>query len=188
MAKNDAQVQEDAPVQEDRTVNGKGQAGADPASEVSDESAKKRPIKLFVIIAVLILLASAGAAYFILFASDDENTDVAAELVDPQAIYFALTPKFKTNYEVDGRPRLFQIGMTLVTREQDVIDALITHGPSIKSRLVILLSGQQVEHLQSPEGREALRAECLSAVQDIMNKEMGKPGIEKVLFTDFVMQ
>jgi len=28
----------------------------------------------------------------------------------------------------------------------------------------------------------------LSAVQEIMNKEVGKPGIEKVLFTDFVMQ
>ena len=181
MAKNDAQVQEDT------AVNGKGQAGADLASEASDESSKKRSIKWLLIAALLIVSVSAGGA-FIMLSADDESEDVVAEVIEPQAIYFALTPKFKTNYQVNGRPRLFQIGMTLVTREQDVIDALITHGPSIKSRLVILLSGQQVEHLQSPEGREALRAECLSAVQDIMNKEMGKPGIEKVLFTDFVMQ
>jgi len=179
MAKNDAQVQEET------AVNGKGQAGADLASEASDESSKKRPIKWLIIAALLIVSVSAGGAFFMLSADEE---DEATEVVEPQAIYFALTPKFKTNYQVDGRPRLFQIGMTLVTREQDVIDALITHRPSIKSRLVILLSGQQVEHLQSPEGREALRAECLSAVQDIMNKEMGKPGIEKVLFTDFVMQ
>ena len=179
MAKDDAQVQEDT------AVNGKGQAGADLASEVSDESSKKRPIKWLIIAGLLIVSVSAGGAFFMLSADEE---DEATEVVEPQAIYFALTPKFKTNYQVNGRPRLFQIGMTLVTREQDVIDALITHGPSIKSRLVILLSGQQVEHLQSPEGREALRAECLSAVQDIMNKEMGKPGIEKVLFTDFVMQ
>jgi len=182
MAKDDAQIQEDT------AVKGKGQVGADPSSEASDESSKKRSIKwLLIAAALLIVSVSAGGAFFMLSA-DDENEDIAAEVIEPQAIYFALTPKFKTNYEVNGRPRLFQIGMTLVTREQDVLDALITHGPSIKSRLVILLSGQQVEHLQSPEGREALRAECLSAVQDIMNKEMGKPGIEKVLFTDFVMQ
>ena len=186
MAKNDAQNQADTDAGSD--VKGKNTAEAETATEATDESVKKRPIKLFVIIAVTIVLASTGVAYFTLFSGDGENSDVVAEVVEPKAIYFALNPKFKTNYEVDGRPRLFQIGMTLVTREQDVIDALMTHGPSIKSRLVILLSGQQVEHLQSPEGREALRAECLSAVQDIMNKEMGKPGIEKVLFTDFVMQ
>jgi flagellar FliL protein len=186
MAKNDAQVQAD------NDVKGKGKANGNPkaemSSEATDEQAKKRPIKLFIIIAVLIVLASASGAYFMLFGNEAESNDVVAEVVEPKAIYFALNPKFKTNYEVDGRPRLFQIGITLVTREQDVIDALMTHGPSIKSRLVILLSGQQAENLQTPEGRESLRAECLSAVQEIMNKEMGKPGIEKVLFTDFVMQ
>ena len=181
MAKNDAQVQEDT------AVKGKGQVGADLVSEASDESAKKRPIKWLLIAVLLIVSVSAAGAYFMLSA-DDKDEDIAAEVVEPQAIYFALTPKFKTNYQVDGRPRLFQIGMTLITREQDVIDALMIHGPSIKSRLVILLSGQQAENLQTPEGRELLRAECLSAVQEIMNKEVGKPGIEKVLFTDFVMQ
>ena len=186
MAKNDAQDQADTGVKPD--VKGKNGTEAEAAIEATGGEVKKRPIKLFIIIAVVIILASACGAYFLLSGSDDENSDVVAEVVEPKAIYFALNPKFKTNYEVNGRPRLFQIGMTLVTREQDVIDALMTHGPSIKSRLVILLSGQQVESLQTPEGRELLRAECLSAVQEIMNKEMGKPGIEKVLFTDFVMQ
>ena len=142
MAKNDAQDQAQTDTGSD--VKGKNTAEAETATETMDESVKKRPIKLFIIIAVIIVLASAGGAYFMLFGGDGENSDVVVEVVEPKAIYFALNPKFKTNYEVDGRPRLFQIGMTLVTREQDVIDALMTHGPSIKSRLVILLSGQQV--------------------------------------------
>ena len=157
------------------------------SDEHSEESVKKRPIKLFIFIGLLFVLLSLVGAFFV-FSENNNDADIEVAAVDPKAIYFALQPKFKTNYQVDGRPRLFQIGMTLVTREQDVIDALMIHGPSIKSRLVILLSGQQVESLQTPEGRELLRAECLSAVQAIMNKELGKPGIEQVLFTDFVMQ
>lgn len=179
MAKNDAQVQTGS----DLNAKNGSKDGAD-----GEVSTKKRPVKLFIIIAVLMILASGAGGYFIFSGSEDSDSDVVAEVIEPKAIYFALNPKFKTNYQVDGRPRLFQIGMTLVSREQDVIDALMIHGPSIKSRLVILLSGQQAENLQTPEGRELLREACLSAVQEIMNKEIGKPGIEKVLFTDFVMQ
>lgn len=174
----------------DKDVQNEAEAskeGGKSGEEHSAAEVKKPPLKLFIAIALVLILASVGGAFFVLSGSDTK-ADVEEEAVDPQAIYFALQPKFKTNYQVDGRPRLFQIGMTLVTREQDVIDALMVHGPSIKSRLVILLSGQQVEKLQTPEGRELLRAECLTAVQAIMNKELGKPGIEKVLFTDFVMQ
>ena len=76
----------------------------------------------------------------------------------------------------------------LLAREQDVIEALIKHTPTIKSKLVILLSGQQFELLKTPDGRIALKLECLAAVQEILNAEIGKPGVEKVLFTDFVMQ
>lgn len=75
-----------------------------------------------------------------------------------------------------------------MTREQDVIAALVKHAPTIKSKLVILLSGQQFDVLKTPDGRLALKLECLTAVQEILSAEIGKPGVEKVLFTDFVMQ
>ena len=171
----------------DAAGNDAKNATAEPAVDQDDQALTKRPLKLLIIIGLVVVLISVGAAFFLL-TGDAESDDVTVVPENPEAIYFALTPKFKTNYQVNGRPRLFQIGITLVAREQDVIDALMTHGPSIKSRLVILLSGQQVDSLQTPEGRESLRAECLAAVQAIMNKEIGKPGIEKILFTDFVMQ
>jgi flagellar FliL protein len=157
-------------------------------AEAEQEVKKKNPLILFIIIGVLLVGASIGGTIFFLGGSGGDETEEVVEEPDPEAIYFALNPKFKTNYEVNGRPRLFQVAITLVTREQDVIDALGLHSPTIKSRLVILLSGQKYDELQTPEGREALRAECLAAVQKIMNDEIGKPGVEKVLFTDFVMQ
>lgn len=157
------------------------------AEEETEEKSKKSPLILFIIIGVLLVGGSIGGTIFFLQGDDGAEEEELVE-PDPEAIYFSLNPKFKTNYDVDGRPRLFQVAITLVTREEDVIEALGQHSPTIKSKLVILISGQKFDELQTPEGREALRKLSLKAVQDIMNKEIGKPGVEKVLFTDFVMQ
>ena len=160
------------------------------AEEAVAEEAKgkKNPLILFIIIAVLLVAASVGGTLFFLGGTGGNEADEVVEDVTPEAIYYALNPKFKTNYDVNGRPRLFQVAITLVTREQDVIKGLSQHAPTIKGKLVILLSGQKFDDLQTPEGRESLRQQCLDAVQQIMNTEIGKPGVEQVLFTDFVMQ
>ena len=112
--------------------------------EVAEEGkGKKNPLILFIIVGILLVVTSIGGTVFFLggMGGDSAEEDEVAEEVIPEAIYFALNPKFKTNYDVDGRPRLFQVAITLVTREQDVIDALGQHSPTIKSKLVILLSG-----------------------------------------------
>jgi flagellar FliL protein len=38
------------------------------------------------------------------------------------------------------------------------------------------------------DGKEQLRQECLKEIQRILTKETGKPGVEDVLFTSFVVQ
>lgn len=154
--------------------------------EASEAQQKKSPLLLFIVIALVLVAGSIGGTLFFLSGGGDE--EVVEEEVDPPAIYFAINPKFQTNYDVNGRPRLFQLAIALVTREQDVVDALGMHLPTIKSRLVILLSGQKFETLQTPEGRQQLREQSLAAVREILNAEIGKPGVEQVLFTDFVMQ
>jgi flagellar FliL protein len=58
----------------------------------------------------------------------------------------------------------------------------------IRNSLILLFSGQVYEELQTDEGRELLRQAALAELQTIIEKELGKPGIEKVLFTNLVMQ
>ena len=60
--------------------------------------------------------------------------------------------------------------------------------PAIRNALVMLLSGQSFETLQTPEGKEALREQALVKIQEVLQQEIGKPGIEQVLFVNFVMQ
>ena len=42
--------------------------------------------------------------------------------------------------------------------------------------------------LKTNEGKEALQLAALEVCQEVMQKEIGKPGIEQILFTDFVLQ
>ena len=162
---------------------------ADENSE--EEGAKKSGILKWVIIGLagVAVVAATVFATLMFVGGDDEVADESEPaVVDPKAIYYAVNPNFQTNYQVNGRQRLFQVALTLVTRDGSVIGALTKHGPSIRNKVVILLSGQSFEKLQTLDGREALRQQLLEGIQEILNNEIGKPGVEKVLFTDFVMQ
>ena len=75
-----------------------------------------------------------------------------------------------------------------MTRDKEIVEAVELHMPMIRNNLIILFSGQTYNELQTDEGRELLKQDALKEVQNIMQQEMGRPGIEKLLFTNFVMQ
>jgi flagellar FliL protein len=52
----------------------------------------------------------------------------------------------------------------------------------------MLFSGESYEELQTHEGKELLRQKSLTALQELLQQEVGKSDIEEVLFTSFVMQ
>lgn len=164
---------------------------AKDADENAEEEGKKGGILKWVIIGVGgIAIIAASVFGTLMFVGGGDKPEETAEVVpsNPKAIYFAINPKFQTNYQVNGRQRLFQVALTVVTRDGSVIGSLTKHGPAIRNRVVISLGGQSFENLQTLEGREGLRQQLLEGIQEILNTEIGKPGIEKILFTDFVMQ
>jgi flagellar FliL protein len=59
--------------------------------------------------------------------------------------------------------------------------------PAIRNSLVLLLSRQVYDELLPDEGKEKLRGEALAAVQGVLQAQLGKPGIEDLYFTNFVM-
>ncbi len=159
-------------------------------TEGTEEGKKGGMLKWIIIgvAGVAIVAASVFGTLMFVNGGNESEESVAAVPEDPKAIYFAVNPKFQTNYQVNGRQRLFQVALTLVTRDHSVIAALSKHAPSIRNKVVILLGGQSFENLQTLDGREGLREELLVGIQEILSSEIGKPGIERVLFTDFVMQ
>lgn len=174
----------------DDQKNGDGSEG--------DKSAggKKKYILLVALGLVIAGLSVGGTLVALKFlggAPVPEETDqLVPEDAPPEpkapAIYYPLKPAIIVNFDVRGRQRYLQAELTLMMREDDVISAIELHMPMIRNALVLLIGGQQYEDIQTAEGKELLRQQCLQELQRLLEKEIGKPGIEQVLFTNFVMQ
>lgn len=170
------------------------------ASSKPSVLAGKKKLILIVVAALLVIGSSIGGTLYLLgfFASDeiaeegDEQETVAAataEVEKPKAaMYFPIKPAFVVNFPSRGRQRFLQVDMTVMTRDMEVLNAMQTHSPLIKNQLVMLLGGESYDELQTEEGKELLRQKSLEALQAIMQQEVGKDGVEQVLFTSFVMQ
>jgi flagellar FliL protein len=180
----------------------------DKEEEKKPTTSKKKLIFFFILVLVLILLSVGGTLVAVKYLmpvpesetdmamdlsqelDDEGNPLVTEEVVEKKspAIYYPLKPPLLVNYQSRGKHRYLQAEITVMSRDLKVVKAVETHMPMIRNSLIMVLSGQVYEELQSEEGRELLRQESLMELQKIMEREIGKPGIEKVLFTNLVMQ
>ena len=162
---------------------------ADEEEQKDTEEKPKSKMMLIIIIAVLVaLLAGGGVAAFLLMGGDDEAVEEEASLVEAPAVYFELKPPFVVNYNWQGRQRYVQIGVAVMTRNEAVIAAIQKHMPLVRNNLVMVFGSQDFEGLRTMEGKEMLRQKALEEVQAIVSDEIGEAGVEKILFTNFVMQ
>lgn len=163
-----------------------------PAAEATPGAGKKKKLILLATVVAVLLLLGGGGTWFLLSGSETEPVApvAAAEMVDlpAPAIYLPLDPAFLTNYNVGGRPRYLQVSMSVMARDQAMIDALQLHMPMVRNRVVMLLSAADFAQLQSDEGRLQLQSDVLGAIQDVLQKETGHAGAEQVFFTNLVMQ
>lgn len=156
------------------------------------EGAKPGRKKLFILVGVglLALLISIGVAAYFLMSGDSEEAVPAAPAapVKQGAIYQPLDPAFVVNFSHAGRQRYMQVNVVLMGRDPAGMANLNKHLPLIRNQLVMLFTSEEFETLFSPEGKEALRERSTLAVKSLLEKELGDPVIESVLFTNLVLQ
>lgn len=168
-----------------------------------EEAPKKSKLKLIIILVVTLLVLGGGgaAAYFFLFATPPEGEGEAGatesavvETVRQPAIYTKVRtlegkPMFVVTLQAeDGKTHYMQAYVEAKSRDQAVADTLTLHMPLVVARLNNLFATQYFEKLQTQEGKIALRQEATDLVREVMMERMGKPGVEAILFTNFVMQ
>jgi flagellar FliL protein len=105
-----------------------------------------------------------------------------------EAIYHAMQPAFIVNYNASGKSRFLQVELSILTRDPAAIEVLILHNPLIRNNLLDVFSVQDVNSLATAEGKQKLADDLTKAIQDVLVIEMGRPGIESVLFRSFIMQ
>lgn len=155
---------------------------------------RKKWLWLIGLTVLLVIVSVAGTLLAMRYLQAESDTAALqeGETVGPvkpgPAIYYPLKPAVVVDFSVRGRQRFLQAELTLMTREDDVVAAIELHQPMLRNALVLLMGGQAYEELQTAEGKELLRQACLQTLQKLMQTEIGKPGIEQVLFTSFVMQ
>ncbi len=167
------------------------------APEAEETKGSSNKLKLFLVIGVILLLIAIGggiAAYFLLDGSGgDESESGDAEVEEATTpelaplAYHALD-SMTVNITKPGPVRFLRVGITVAVRNPDVIAAVERHLPMIRNDLLTHLAVQEFEVLNRPEGKDALREELKSSIQDVLS-QVGEPSeVEMVLFTDLVMQ
>ncbi len=156
-----------------------------------DEDRKGGASKLVVVVAAALLGLGIGAAGVFFTLSGGEETaaaDVAQEPELVQSLYYRLDKPFIVNFDAKGKQRYLQIDVQIRGKDQAAMDTIAKHEPVIKNDLNNLFSSQQLAMLQTDAGRMKLSEDATAAVQAFLQNEIGAPGIDKVLFTNFVMQ
>ena len=153
------------------------------AENVAPVVKKKGKRGLLAILAVAVMAIGAGG-FFLLHKKGPEE----AKPVHREALYQALDPSFVVNFQDERALRFLQVGITVMSHDPEAIQAVKDTDPVIRNALVMLFSGQDATTLTDAKGTQKLQAEALAAVPKIVADKTGKPGIDALYFTSFVMQ
>jgi len=184
-------------------------ANATPA-DVSVAVPKKKGGKLpMILIAVTAAAAAGGGAYFMAkpagsshgaeagaehgAASGEHGAAAANEhgASGPKAgaaQYLPLSPAVVVNLDDEVTMRYLSADIELMSRSNDGIEAAKLHMPRIRNTLMLLFTQQKYGDVITRQGKEDLQKAALAAVQAVLKEETGKPGIDGLYFTNFVMQ
>lgn len=173
-------------------------ARADSPSKAEAPAKSKALGKLIpIVIAALVAAAAAGAGVFFMVghksggdaaAAEKKQADAPKDFSNKPAQYLTLTPSFVVNLEDDQAMRYLQVDIDVMTRDPGALDPIKANMPRIRNTLMLLFTQQHYQEIVTREGKEKLQKQALEAVQKVMTEEVGKPCIEALYFTNFVMQ
>lgn len=145
--------------------------------------------RLIAIIAALLILGG-GAGAYAMFAGKAAPADKAADAAPQKKpeFFLPLDPAFVVNFRDDEAVRYLQVGVTVMTHDATSLDLVKEAQPVIRNELLMLFSGQNYATLIDAAGKQKLQAQALAAVQKIIKERAGKPGVDALYFTSFVMQ
>jgi len=158
----------------------------------ADNAPAPKSKKLIIIVAAVLLLAIVGgaAAFFLLKGKDEagKEEEVKAEPLGPPA--FVVMDPFVVNLAAPDSSRYLQIGITYETSGPAIADEMKVYTPVIRSRILLVLSGKNVEQLTSIEGKQLLMDELVDLARVTIQGDPKDPsrGIRDVHFASFVIQ
>ncbi len=159
-------------------------------TELSVEEPKKSKLPLIIAAVVTLLVAASAGGYYWLSQAKSGN-EQSAEPVESEVIpaeYISIPKAFVFNVPDGGRDRLVKIKVQLVVRGKSAVKEVRKHLPSVRSTLLDGFLASNGGHLRNSKGQQQLRQQALESLQQTLTELSGEAFVEKVLFTDFVLQ
>jgi flagellar FliL protein len=160
-----------------------------------DGEGKKSPKKLIIIIvaAVLLLAAGGGVTFYLMKGSSAKGGDVEhVEEEEPEEpgekLYFTMSKPLVVDFPQGASAQHARITLSMLVGSDEMIEVLKKNEPMIRSNLLMLISAQDSNALNTREGKEALRKAIADDVTAVIIKMAGKGKVDEIFFTSFVMQ
>ena len=113
----------------------------------------------------------------------------APEKPSKEAIYQGIHPPLLINFvDERGKGRFLQISLELMTREQDVVEAIKAHTPIMRNNLILLFGDIQYADVSTRDGKAKMLDMALEEINNILEAQIGERGVEAVYFTNLVVQ
>ncbi|WP_160064620.1 flagellar basal body-associated FliL family protein [Psychromonas sp. L1A2] len=121
---------------------------------------------------------------FNLVSAEEESTELVADYQ-----YYALEPDIITNYIKPGKQLGYiRLGIDLMVKSTAAYQAVETHEPIIRDRIITILGEQSEQQIKSITERQTIRTRCLNAANDAIFEITGTRPIEDLLFTKYLDQ
>ena len=155
----------------------------------TEKSGNKRIILVTIIILILI---GSGAAYYILVLAGSSSVGEDSEQIveDPElleTLYLQLEDSFTIQLRDSGS--MMQVKLALRTPYgQPMVDEISAHEIGIRAALLESLSSVEGATASSENFRSLIEPDLRDAANTILEDQKVFPGIDLVLFTEFLMQ
>jgi flagellar protein FliL len=185
-------------------------AAAKPNTAAQAKPEKKKGGISLILVIVLVLVAGGGGAAGVWFLGAKKAVAAGTEAAEAPAAhdehgggdahgegkkkvagateYIAIDPTFVVNTADEDTQHYLQTDVQVMSHDGAVADQIKTHMPRIRNNLLLLFSAQRCADVRDRAGREKLQAAALKEVQDVLQAETGKAGVEALYFTSFVTQ
>lgn len=167
---------------------------AEKTPKEGEQKSSKKMI-IIIVIALLVLAGAGGGVYFFMGGNSDsqeESADEEAQAEKPKQavdlLYYDLSKPLIVNFPSGSWARLMQVSVSFLVDGQAAVDSLSKHEPMIRNNLLMLISAQNIEELNTYEGKEKLRKAMLDEVNSVLQKMAGQRDVKEIFFTAFVMQ
>jgi len=160
-------------------------------NEPTEAAPRKKGKGRLILVAALVVLVAGGAGGYALMKGGHGKAgaaDVAEVAKSKPAVYLQLDPAFVVNFQDDTALRFLQVGVNVMSHDPEAIAAAKEADPEIRNALLMLFSAQDVKSLSDVKGKLKLQAAALTEIQRVLKEKIGRPGVDAVYFTSFIMQ